>query len=556
MNADHSTRVIPPDAALRLAAIVESSDDAIVSKDLTGTITSWNQGAERLFGYSADEAIGRSITMVIPQERLPEEDLVLSKIRRGERVDHFDTVRRRKDGTFVDISLTVSPIRDASGVIVGASKIARNISDRKRMEAQLQELQKRLMGLATASAALLASTDIDAVLSGTIEVAREVFEADGHALWRAAADGTWSVSRSHGLSEAFLSAVLPSMRRHPDDHDVPFAEPKPVEDVRTDAMLAHRLDAYEREGIASLVVFPLPVRGRRTASLVFYSRRPRKYDHVDLEVGAALSNLAAASLTTAELYAEESRARRAADHAHQHAIEASRVKDEFLATLSHELRTPLNAVLGYTRMLRLGSLPREKAEAALDVLERNATSLQQIIEDVLDVSRIVAGRLRLNVQTVDLPAVLRESVATVAPAAEAKGVRLDEEVDPEAPAVWGDPERIQQIVWNLLSNAIKFTSRGGQVALRLGAVESHVEITVSDTGRGIDAAFLPFVFERFRQGDATFSREQGGLGLGLSIAKQLTELHGGTIAAASPGLGLGSKFTVTLPIRTVHVQTA
>jgi len=228
------------------------------------------------------------------------------------------------------------------------------------------------------------------------------------------------------------------------------------------------------------------------------------------------------------------------------------LKDEFLATLSHELRTPLNAVLGYARMLRLGSTPPEKTKAALEVVERNATALKQIIEDVLDISRIVAGRLRLNVEQVDLPAIVHESCATVMPAADAKGVQVQVIVDPLTIEVSGDADRLQQIVWNLLSNAIKFTPRGGRVQLRLARVNSHVELTVSDTGQGIAPDFLPFVFERFRQADATFSREQGGLGLGLAIAKQLTELHGGTLSPMSGGPGQGATFTVKLPLMIVQ----
>ena len=719
-------KILPPDAALRLAAIVESSEDAIVSKDLNSIITSWNQGAERLFGYTADEAVGRSITMLIPRARLAEEDLVLARIRAGQRVEHFDTVRCRKDGTLVDVSLTISPIRDETGAIVGASKIARDISDRKRIEAELSDLQRRLMGLAVASASILSSPDVDAVLSATIDLARDIFLSDGYALWRIDENGTWRVVRSFGISDEFAGRVVSGGANQAGRYGVPFEAPLVCEDVAADARLAERQEDYKREGIASLIVFPLLIRGERCGTMVFYSRQRRQYRSVDVQVGTALANLAAASLTTAELYEEQRRGREAADHARQQAAflaeasaalsasldyeatlkavarlavptiadwcavdivgergalqrlavahadpekvefartlderypanpaapagvhevirtgrpafvsrippamleaaavdeehreilrilnltsymcvpmmaqgkalgaitfvsaesgreysegdlrfarelaaraslavenarsyarasEASRLKDEFLATLSHELRTPLNAVLGYTRMLRLGTIPPDKAKAALDVVERNATSLKQIIEDVLDISRVVAGRLRMNVEPVDLPAILQESCATVMPAADAKGVRVEAVIDPLTSPVSGDPDRLQQIVWNLLSNAIKFTPRGGRVQLRLSRVNSHVEVTVSDTGRGIPPDFLPFVFDRFRQGDGTFSREQGGLGLGLAIAKQLAELHGGTIAATSDGPGRGSTFTLTLPLMIVH----
>jgi PAS domain S-box-containing protein len=721
-------KVRPPDAALRFAAIVESSEDAIVSKDLNGIITSWNQGAERLFGYTAAEAIGQSITMVIPRDRLGEEDMVLGRIRRGERVEHFDTVRQRKDGTLVDISLTVSPIRDQRGTIVGASKIARDITDGKRIERQLREYQRRLMGLALASASIVASPNVDAVLSAAIDLARDVFKADGYALWRVDARGEWRIVRSFGISDTFGARIITANATRGGGGRVPFAEPFICEDVTAAPMLADLRDAYANEGIASMVVFPLLIRGERSGTMVFYSHRPCRYEQIDVQVGSAVANLAAASLTTAELYEAQQSGREAADHARQRAAflaeagkalsasldyeatltavaklavptiadwcavdmlgehgvlqrlavahvdpekvqlavslqeryppnpnspggvyevmrtgapafmsripptlvdaaarddehrrllnelkltsymcvplvthgqafgaitfvsaesgrsyseddvrfaqelavraslavenarsyaranEASRLKDEFLATLSHELRTPLNAVLGYTRMLRLGTLEPDKESSALEVVERNATALKQIVEDVLDVSRIVAGRMRLNVEPVELPAILQEACATVLPAAHAKGVRIETVIDPLTSPISGDPDRLQQIVWNLLSNAIKFTARGGKVQVRLSRVNSHVEVTVSDTGRGIAPDFLPFVFERFRQGDATFSREHGGLGLGLAIAQQLTEMHGGTISAASDGLGHGATFTVKLPLMIVYKQ--
>jgi signal transduction histidine kinase/ActR/RegA family two-component response regulator len=231
--------------------------------------------------------------------------------------------------------------------------------------------------------------------------------------------------------------------------------------------------------------------------------------------------------------------------------DASRLKDEFLASLSHELRTPLNAVLGYARMLRDGVVSSEKQTRAIETIERNATSLTQIVEDVLDISRIVAGKMRLNVQPAELPRVVANAVEAVSPAADAKGVRIETVIDPHAAPVSGDPERLQQVVWNLLSNAVKFTNRGGKVQVRLGRVNSHLELSVADSGIGIAPEFLPHVFERFRQADAGTARERGGLGLGLSIAKQLAEMHGGTIEAASTGIGHGATFTLTLPVMIV-----
>jgi CheY-like chemotaxis protein len=236
--------------------------------------------------------------------------------------------------------------------------------------------------------------------------------------------------------------------------------------------------------------------------------------------------------------------------------EVSRLKDEFLAGLSHELRTPLNAVLGYARMLRSGIVAPEKHERAIETIERNATSLTQIVEDVLDISRIISGKIRLHVQPVDVPEIVGNAIDAVLPAADAKGLRIEKVLDPDASPVSGDPERLQQVLWNLLSNAVKFTSRGGKVQVRLGRVNSHVEVAVSDTGIGISPEFLPHVFERFRQADASIARERGGLGLGLSIARQLAEMHGGTIDAASGGLNQGATFTLKLPLMIVHPAAA
>jgi CheY-like chemotaxis protein/nitrogen-specific signal transduction histidine kinase len=230
---------------------------------------------------------------------------------------------------------------------------------------------------------------------------------------------------------------------------------------------------------------------------------------------------------------------------------ASRTKDEFLATLGHELRTPLNAILGWTTLLEREQLSADAAEG-VEVIARNARVQKQLIEDLLDMSRIISGKIRLDVQRVDVAAVIEAALATVRPAADAKGVRLHVTLDPLAGPVKGDPGRLQQVVWNLLSNAIKFTPKGGRVQVFLERVNSHIEVTVADNGNGIRPEFLPHVFDRFRQADSSTSRRHGGLGLGLSIVKQLVELHGGMVRAKSPGEGLGATFVVDLPLMPLH----
>jgi CheY-like chemotaxis protein len=235
---------------------------------------------------------------------------------------------------------------------------------------------------------------------------------------------------------------------------------------------------------------------------------------------------------------------------------ASRVKDEFLATLSHELRTPLTAIVGWAYLLQRGQLTPGEIGTAIDTIIRNATAQNQIIDQLLDVSRIVTGKLQLDLQPMEIGSVVKAAIGTVSPAANAKGVLLQLIQDPAGTAVMGDPERLQQVFWNLLSNAVKFTPKGGRVRVSVQSIGSRVEVAVADTGLGIDAGFLPHVFTRFSQKDSSSTRSVRGLGLGLAIAKQLTELHGGSIQAESPGAGQGTTFTVKFPRSPVTVASA
>ena len=234
-----------------------------------------------------------------------------------------------------------------------------------------------------------------------------------------------------------------------------------------------------------------------------------------------------------------------------------RMKDEFVATLSHELRTPLNAILGWSQLLKREPELRSHVSEGLDVIERNARAQAKIVEDLLDVSRIISGKVRLDLQETNLPSIVDAAVSTIGLAAEAKGVRIEKIVDSlRGVQTTGDPQRLQQIVWNLLSNAVKFTPRGGKVQVILERVSSHVELTIADSGQGIEAAFLPYVFDRFRQAEGAANRHHGGLGLGLSIVRNLVELHGGTVRATSRGLGQGATFVVSLPVRAIqHAAT-
>jgi PAS domain S-box-containing protein len=533
------------------AAIVSSSDDAIISKDLNSIVTSWNHAAEEMFGYTAKEMIGRSIRTIIPHDRQHEEDAVLASIRQGLSVDHYETVRLRKSGALVHISLSVSPIRNAEGTVIGASKIARDISMRLRAQAITDRARRQgifLARLTTSFSGTMNYTDrltelatlsvpelsdwcvVDAVTTnGQIErVTIKHIDPNKVAL-------AGQIHERSADPLAFASAVAV----------IRTGKPAIVPMISDEVLVAaaagddELLRLVRSLGLVSYVCLPLMVHGSTLGALTFATAESgRQYDDDAIRFLQDVASRAALALDNARSY-EQLQA-------------ANRMKDEFLATLSHELRTPLNAILGYARMLRAGMLKDDKRNNALDTLERNATSLTQIVEDVLDVSRIAAGKIRLNVQSLDLPVVMHDALATVMPAAEAKGVRIQSIVEPDIGPVSGDPERLQQVMWNLLSNAVKFTPRGGRVQVRLQRVNSHIEISVSDSGVGIREDFLPHLFERFRQADSTTTRAHGGLGLGLAIARQIVELHGGTIHALSGGEGKGATFRIELPVMIVH----
>ncbi len=286
-----------------------------------------------------------------------------------------------------------------------------------------------------------------------------------------------------------------------------------------------------------------PVRsgaGDLLGGLFFGHPDPGVFQARDERLVAGLAAHAAIAVDNAHLYREAQEARTIAEA-------ASRVKDEFLATLSHELRTPLTAIIGWAYLLQRGQLAHDEIRTAVDTIIRNATAQGQIIEQLLDVSRIVTGKLQLDFQPVEIGSIVKAAIGTVTPAANAKGVFLQLIQDPAGSCVMGDPERLQQVFWNLLSNAVKFTSKNGRVQVSIQSIGSRVEVAVADTGMGIDAAFLPHVFNRFSQRDSSSTRSARGLGLGLAIARQLVELHGGSVAAESPGAGQGSTFTVKFP---------
>jgi PAS domain S-box-containing protein len=534
-------------AARRLAAVVESSDDAIITKNLQSIITSWNPAASRMFGYREAEAVGQSIRMLIPANLQSEEDDVLAKIRAGEKVDHYETIRQRKDGTAIAVSLTVSPIRDAAGVVVGASKIARDVTEKTVLLAAAAEHAANTEKLGEVGALVASTLDRETVVQKVTDTATELTRAEFGAFFynvrdANSGDAYMLYALSGAKREAF--AAFPHPRATavfaPTFHGEGVVR---LDDVTNDPRYGKNAPYHGMPPghlpVRSYLAVPVKgLSGGVLGGLFFGHSTPGRFTEQHERLAVGIASWASVALENARLYAD--------------AQEANRLKDEFLAVLSHELRTPLNAILGYARLMRGNMLPADQIGRAFETLERNARWLTQIVDDVLDVSRIVSGKIRLDVQAVELSSVVDNAVATLQPAADAKGIRVHTVIDPRVGPVSGDPDRLQQVVWNLLSNAVKFTPKGERIQVRLERVNSHVEIVVSDTGIGIKADFLPMVFERFRQADAGPTRKSGGLGLGLAIVRHIVEMHGGTVYAASAGEGQGSTFIVRLPLMIVQ----
>ncbi|HEX8287279.1 MAG TPA: PAS domain S-box protein [Pyrinomonadaceae bacterium] len=626
-----------------LAAIIDSADDAIISKTLEGIITSWNKGAERIFGYKAEEVIGKPILILIPPDHYNEEPAILERIKNGERIEHYETVRITKGGKLIDISLTISPIKNANGKIIGASKIAREITDIKRTKQELEASDERYRTLFNSidegfciievlfnqagepvdyrfleinpAFEKLTGIPADEALRGTpISQLVPNFEERWYQLYGKVATtgepvravegsqamGRWfdvnafRVGGQESRKVAVLFNNITDRKQAEQDRErlleqleaersklaylftkapafvATLKGPEHIFELTNPAylqLIGHRdvigkpvreaLPEIEGQGFFEILdnVFQTgePFIGRElSVQLQWEPDAPLENRFVDfvyqpiLEANGSVSGIFAHGFDITE----QVQARRDAE-------QANRAKDEFLATLSHELRTPLNAILGWSTMLSDTKTDEEIRVRAVETIRRNARIQSQLIDDILDVSRIISGKLKLETQPLELSSVIEAAVESVLPAAQAKEIRLQRVLDSGSSMISGDRNRLQQIVWNLLSNAVKFTPKGGRVQIRLERINSHIEIIVSDTGIGISPKVMPFIFERFRQADSATTRQHGGLGLGLAIVRHLVEMHGGTVEVESGGEGSGSTFTVKLPLislRSVEVS--
>ncbi len=329
-------------------------------------------------------------------------------------------------------------------------------------------------------------------------------------------------------------------------HRSTLVSPATAADLEQAAQNAEQLHLFQQLGVTAWMIVPMIARERAFGAVTFaITESDRRYDRTDLLFAEAVVSQVAVAGDNARLYVSAEAAREAAEAANS-------AKDQFLSTLSHELRTPLNAVYGWATMLERGQLGADQVQRALQIILRNVNAQVRLIDDLLDLSRVATGKLRLAVQPVDLQRVVEEALDGIRPAAAAKNIRLQPVLASPGGPVSGDPDRLQQVVWNLLSNAVKFTPKGGRVQIQLQRVSSHIELLVSDTGQGIQPDLLPYVFDRLRQGDSSSTRAHGGLGLGLALVRHFVELHGGIVFAESPGEGRGATFVVKLPLMTAR----
>jgi PAS domain S-box-containing protein len=474
-------------ATLRLAAVVASSEDAIITETLDGAIETWNRSAERLFGYSAAEAIGRPIEIIVPPEVRATGENSSLRVLAGQTAKHFETTGLTRDGARIPISVSLSIVVAPEGQVIGTARIIRDISEHRTLEREAL----RLAAIVNSSEDAIVSKDLNGIVQ----------------TWNRAAERMFGYTAQEIVGRP-IRLIIPADRQTEED--------KVLATIRA---------------------------GRAVEN--FETIRQRK-DGTLIEISLTVSPVRARDGTVvgaSKIARDISEPRRLAKRAE----EAARAKDEFLAMLSHELRTPLNAVLGYTRMLRDNRYSDERREQVIDIIERNARALSQLVSDVLDVSGIVTGKVRLTLDECNVVSPLQGAVDILRPSADAKGVALRLTAPEEPLMARCDVDRMQQVFWNLLSNGVKFTPRGGVVHATVSGDDGAVTVRVTDTGIGIRRESLAFLFQRFWQAENVHTRYIGGLGLGLALARHFVELHGGTISAHSDGEGHGSTFTVALP---------
>lgn len=537
-----------------ISTVLDTADSIVLVLDTKQKIIRASRAFERILGYSHNEAAGKTLTSFFVSAGPWQE------------MNEAENYWIAKDGVSKLIAWSKTQLTANHIILTG-----NDITERKRAEQQREQFIRAEAARAEAEASERRSAflaEAGTMLSATLDYERTLINISRLAI-PTFADWCFVYLALEGreISSALIAHVDPEkeflaqqVEIRPEDlssDTLPVVRvfqtgtPELFDDIGEDelrnAVRDHeKLEALLQLGLRSAVVVPIPGRHSVLGVIGFASPKPGRYTSTELIFAQDLARRISLALENARLYRE--------------AQEANRAKDEFLATLSHELRTPLNAILGWTQILRAKRLDEVTTARAFEAIERNAKAQAELIEDMLDVSRIITGRLRLELQPVRLSEAVEAALDSVKPTAEAKGVRIDAALEEDTGTISGDNHRLQQIVWNLLSNAVKFTPALGIVRVKLEFTNTEARLTVADTGKGISPNFLPYVFDRFRQAETMVNRTAGGLGLGLSIARHLVELHGGMIEASSEGEGRGAAFTVTFPLRetvpTAAVQNA
>ena len=551
-----------------MRATLEATTDGILVTDDSLRITGYNRRYAGMWGLQAELLDGGDHGRVLEEisQRFLDPAAFLARVREiyaASPPESFDLLELADGRSFE----RYSRLQIVEGRKAGRVWSFREISERRRAEEALRDETRVLELLNKTGTTLTANLDLQALVQAVTDAATQLSGAQFGAFFYNVIDEQGQAFMLYTLSGAPREAF--EKFGHPRATPVFAPTFRGEGPIRCDDILAD--PRYGKWGphfgmppghlpVRSFLSVPVMSRsGEVIGGLFFGHSRTGVFTERSERLVAGVAAQAAVSIDNARLYEAAQKAAgereellRSERFARAEAERASQMKDEFLATLSHELRTPLSAILGWSQMLRGGERSAADMAKGLDVIERNARVQTQLIEDLLDMSRIISGKVRLDVQHVDPVKFIHAAIETVRPAAEAKGIRIEEMLDPGAGPVSGDPGRLQQVIWNLLSNAIKFTPKDGKVQVLLERVNSHIEISVADTGAGIEPQFIDHVFERFRQQDASTTRSYGGLGLGLSIVKHLVELHGGSVRAHSAGKDRGATFCVHLPLAVVQ----
>lgn len=538
----------------RYRELVENANDIVFTLDLAGNVTSINKAVESITGYSQSELLGMNMSEFLTPGSTDSARLMTERKLAGEERTNYEVDVRAKDGHTFRLEIS-SRLAIQQGKPVGVQGVARDITTRRQAEEALRQADQRALSeyerllekVAKLAQVLGTARDLSVIFWGLKEFSELSVPCDG--LFVSLYDPLRDVRTAcygWGDGEEIDTSELPPMPVNftgPNSRAVRTNQVIITNDYQTETLGHPAVLVGPDNGLRpqSSLCAPMAVMGRMIGTIEVQSYEKAAYREEHETAMRMAANLTAVAIENVRLLERESTARASAE-------ESNRLKDEFLATVSHELRTPLTAILGWSRMLEGGALDKNMADRAVETIKRNAKAQAQIIDDILDVSRIITGNLYLDLQPIELAPVLESAINVVRPTADAKGIQIEVDFEPEPTAVPGDANRLQQVFWNLLSNAVKFTPAGGRVSVELRRVDSEAEIRVTDTGQGISAEFLPFVFDRFRQADSSSTRQHGGLGLGLAIARHLIEIHGGAIEARSSGAGAGAMFTVRLPL--------